>query len=302
MKIRLLAITALICVCTTSCKKFLDTKPKDFSEPQQFYTTEEQLNQALGGVYQSLSTTGTYGLYLSLFLVQGTDEAFYRNTNPNPNTMAYDFSPADSYIDRTWKELYEGINRANYLLANLDQPVMDEGRRNVIKGEALFLRAFMYFQLVSYWGDVPLLLEPTVDSRNVNNPRTPAKEVFAQILKDMTAAKDLVNPYDVNGNPVRVSKTAIEGILARVCLKMAGEPLNDVSKYKDARDWADSVIQSGVHSLNPDYAQIFINESADLYDKTSKETLWEIEFYGNNSGATKNGGQFCPLHCCGQQR
>ena len=249
---------------------------------------------ALAGVYQALTTKGTYGMYLSMFLVQSTDEAFYRNTSPNPNTMAYDFTSSDVYIDQTWKDLYEGINRANYLLANLNKPVMDESKRSVIKGEALFLRAFMYFQLVSYWGDVPLLLEPSVDSRKVNNPGTPAKDIFDQILKDMIEAKDLVNTYTVNGNPVHVSKTAIEGILARVCLKMAGQPLNDVSKYEDAKAWADSVIQSGVHSLNSDYAQIFINESADLYDNKFKETLWEIEFYGNNMGVTDMAAGFVP--------
>lgn len=287
-------LTIVIAISTISCKKFLDTKAEDFSVPEQYYSTEEQLNAALAGVYQSLSTTGTYGMYLSMFLVQSTDEAFYRNTSPNPNTMAYDFTASDNYISRTWKDLYEGINRANYLLANLDKPVMDENKRKIIKGEALFLRAFMYFQLVTYWGDVPLLLEPSVDSRKVNNPRTPSKDVFAQILKDMIEAKGLVNSYIVNGNPVHVSKTAIEGILARVCLKMAGQPLNDVSKYADAKAWADSVIQSGVHSLNLDYKQIFINESADLYDNKYKETLWEIEFYGNNRGPLKMAAGFVP--------
>lgn len=285
--ISILAITGI-----TSCKKFLDTKPEDFSVPEQYYETEEQLNDALAGVYASLTTIGTYGLYHSAFLQHANDEGFYKSNTSTPNAMAYDHNPADPYIEANWRDFYTGINRANYLLANVHKPSMNEQKRNAIKGEALFLRAFMYFQLVSTYGDVPLLLEPTVNSALVNNPRTPSVQVFDQIVKDMKEAKDLVNDYTVNGNPVRVSKTAVMAMLARVYLKMAGEPLKDVSKYADAKAWADSVIKSGVHTLNPSYSQIFINQSADLYDNTSKEVLWEIEFYGNHIGAKRMGGRF----------
>lgn len=283
---------AIVLISISSCKKFLDTKPEDFSVPEEYYSTEAQLNDALAGVYTSLTTVGTYGLYLSAFLAHGSDEGFYKSTTTPPNAMAYDHNSADPYVEAAWRDLYAGVNRANYLLANINKPVMDERKRNVIKGEALFLRAFCYFQLVTNWGDIPLFLAPVIDSRKVNNPRTPLKVVYEQILSDMKEAKDLVNGYAANGNPVHVSKTAIQGMLARVCLKMAGQPLNDVARYTDARAWADSVIQSGVHTLNPDYSRIFINESADLYDNASKEVLWEIEFYGNNIGAAKLGGRF----------
>lgn len=282
----------LVLASASSCKKFLDTKPEDFSVPEQYYTTETQLNDALAGVYASLTTTNTYGLYISTFLQHGSDEGFYKSTTATANAMAYDHTTADPYVENTWKDLYIGINRANYLLANVHKPAMDEQKRNAIKGEALFLRALMYFQLVSNWGDVPLFIDPTIDSRKVDNPRTPANTVYEQILKDLKEANNLVNPYTVNGNPVHVPKTAVQAMLARVYLKMAGEPMKDVSKYTDARAWADSVIQSGIHTLNPSYSQIFINECADLYDNTSREVIWEIEFYGNNVGAAKLGGRF----------
>lgn len=282
----------LVLASATSCKKFLDTKPEDFAVPEQYYATESQLNDALAGVYASLTTTGTYGLYLSAFLQYGNDEGFYKSTTTALNAMAYDYTSADTYVEFAWRDLYIGVNRANYLLANINKPVMDEQKRAAIKGEALFLRAFMYFQLVSNWGDVPLLVTPTVNSNDVNKARTPSKEVYDKIVADLIEAKDLVNTYAVNGNPVHISKTAVQAMLARVCLKMAGEPLKEVAKYADAKAWADSVIQSGVHTLNPDYPTIFINESADLYDNATKEVLWEIEFYGNNIGALRAGGRF----------
>lgn len=292
MKKAIVLFITIIMLAGASCKKFLATEPQDFSSPEQYYSTEKELNEALAGVYASLTTTATYGLYMSLFLAHGSDEAFYKSTTTSANAMAYDHNTADTYVDMVWRDLYIGINRANYLLANVDKPVMSEAARNVIKGEALFLRAFMYFHLVSYWGDVPLMLEPTTDSRNTDNPRTPSTKVFQQILDDMTAAKDLVNSYEVTGKPVHISKTAIMGVLARVCLKMAGEPLKDVSKFADARAWADSVMKSGVHQLHPDYKQVFINETADLYDMQFREVMWEVEFYGNNTSTLKMGSRF----------
>ncbi|WP_257668989.1 RagB/SusD family nutrient uptake outer membrane protein [Parapedobacter tibetensis] len=275
-----------------SCEKFLQTTPEDFSTPEQYYSTESELNDALAGVYASLTTTATYGLYRSAFLPHASDEGYYKSTTSTANAMAYDNTSADNYFENSWRDFYIGINRANYLLANVHRPDMDEQKRNAIKGEALFLRAFIYFELVCGWGDVPLFVEPIIDSRKVNNPRTPSIEVYEQILKDLKEAKDLVNTYEINGTPVHVSKTAVEAMLARVCLKMAGAPLKDLSKYAEARDWADSVIQSGVHRLNPSYSEIFINQTADKYDDANKEVIWEIEFYGNNIGALRAGGRF----------
>src|SRR5690606_608691 len=122
-----------------------------------------------------------------------------------------------------------------------------------------------------------------------------ATVIYDLILKDMTEAETLVDDLADIGFPGRVSRVAVQGILARVCLKMAGEPLKDASKLEDARSWAERVIESGKYQLNADYKQVFINHSADLYD--IKESLWEIEFWGNQLGnayraAGRIGNQF----------
>ena len=286
------SILVLICISAISCEKFLDTKPTDFAVPEQYYNTEQQLNEALAGVYTSLTTTGNYGLYIPFFYEAGTDEMYYRLSTLSPHPAYYNISSSEPRINTTWNDLYAGINRANNLLANINKPTMDDRKRKVIEGEALFLRAYMYYYLVTNFGDVPLLLRPTTESRDVNNPAAPSKTIYDQVYNDMKIAKDLVNTYTVNGSPVHISKTAILGMLARVSLKMAGEPLMDVSKFTDARAWADSVIQSNEHSLNPSYRQIFSNQSADVFDNTFKEMMWEIDFYGNNNDALKLGGRW----------
>lgn len=281
----------------SSCEKFLDTKPTDFSTPEDFYSTETGLNQALAGVYNSLAQDGTYARNLAVELAHSSDEGFYKRNTLNINPAHYNHDAANNIVLAAWRALYEGINRANLLLVSIDKPEMDEGKRKVIKGEALFLRAYFYFQLVNLWGDVPLLLEPTRDGNIVNIPRTPQREIYDVILRDMTEAQILVDNLTDIGFQGRVSKTAVQGVLARVCLKMAGEPLKDVSKLELAKFWAGEVINSEEHRLHPDYKQVFINHSADLYDTEFYDSIWEVEFWGNYLGnpyrvAGRIGNQF----------
>ena len=276
-----------------ACKKYLDVKPTDFSTPETYYESEKDLDQALTGLYSSLNNTGTFSRNLVFDLAFGTDEAFYKRSTPQVDPIVYNNDGSNSTVTNTWSSLYSGINSANLLLANIDRPAMDELNRNRIKGEALFLRAFLYFQLVHHWGDVPLILTPTLSGKNVKNVRTPQKEVYEKILSDMKIAEGLVgNIKDFKPlSSGRVTKTAVQGILARVCLKMAGEPLKDLSKFEEARVWSDKVIQSGVHSLNPNYAQIFTNLTQDIYE--INESIWEVEMAGNGlSNPVLNGGWF----------
>lgn len=295
MKNKFIIFLIVAAATITSCSDYLDTQPRDFTPPENYFSTAKELNDALTGVYDALGQDGTFSRNLVIELAQGSDEGFLKRDAITVTTtpMVYLHTPSDAVVTAVWRQLYAGINRANFLLANINKPVMDEAERNVIKGEALFLRGFMYFQLAHHYGEIPILLTPTEDGNLVDNPKKPLAEVYAQILSDMTEAESLVKTYTQNGFPGRISKTAVQGILARVCLKMAGEPLKDVSKYADAKMWTEKVISSGIHTLNPSYKQIFINQSQDLYDTQAKEAIWEIEFSGNSStGPDREGGRW----------
>jgi starch-binding outer membrane protein, SusD/RagB family len=280
----ILAFT-LLSFCS-SCKKFLDTKPKDFLSPVTYYETGDQLNNALTSVYQTLADLNTYGNSMQGYMGLDADEGFFRRTG---GVQVNNVVPSDPMIKNLWGTFYKGIERANLLLENIDKPIMTDSARNVIKGEALFLRSYFYFVLVSHFGDVPLKLTPTSSPNDPPLARTPAKDVYAQILKDMTTAEQLVLPIDKIGYGGRVSKSAVEGILARVCLYMAGNPINDVSKFNDAKLWAQKVMNSGLHDLNPSYQQVFINYAQDKYD--IKESIWEVEFWGNSAAPYSQGGR-----------
>ena len=288
----------VLAIGTFSCKKYLTNSPKDLVVPNEYYGTEAEINAALAGVYSYLAQDGTFGRNIPIELDMANDEAQYNNRNNNTAVPAlYDCQSSTKIYSDCWTALYRGINSANMLLANIESSTVSESIKSNAKGEAMFLRAFNYFQLVTRFGDVPLILKPTTEVSNPNYPRNASIEVYNQILKDMKAAEPMVKGIVTIGNGARVTKSAVQGIIARVYLKMAGRPLNlGLPMYDSCRVWANKVVASGVHSLNPSYKQIFINHSADKYDY--KESIWEIEFYGNNTptGTMPPGSRFaCQL-------
>jgi starch-binding outer membrane protein, SusD/RagB family len=274
-----------------SCNKLLDTEPSDFLTTESYYTTEEQLNYALNGVYDRLGASELYGDKMSWSYNSSTDESYQKARSATRGIVVNNFDASDTEINNFWRVCYEGIGRANALLANIDKPVMNEEKRNLIEGEALFLRAHYYFILVLNFGEVPLQLEPTISNENLQIPRTPLQEVYTQIIADMTAAEGLLQKQTITslGYSGRISKTAIQAMLARVNLHMAGYPLYDESRYQETINWAKKVVESGEHELNPSYSQVFINYAQDIYD--IKESLYEIEFYGNGLDNSRETGR-----------
>lgn len=286
---KLLIFLLILSTGFVSCKKFLDTVPTDNLLPEEYYDSETKLQSALAGVYYPLSTSALYAGFLSnQYLV--SDEGFYQRAGNTTGVLAYNFDYGDGQVASFWQQCYVGIERANMLIANINMAKIEEAKRAPILGEALFLRGYYYFLLASNFGDVPLKLEPTKSpsAEDIQIARTPVKEVYAQILKDMTQAEGLTSKITDLGFNGRVSKTTVQGILARVCLTMAGLPLKDESKYAEAKAWALKVKESGEHALNPSYKEHFITMHQDRYD--IHESMWEIEFKGNvNEGFGSNG-------------
>lgn len=268
-----------------SCNKFLDTKPVDTITPETYYKSKTDLDRALAAVYDRLGDRRTYGSALYGFL-SFSDEFFIKNQVTGYMANILDASMLE--LNRCWEALYVGVERANMLLDHVDGAQVEDSIKNEIKGQALFLRGFYYFVLADNWGAVPLKLSSTKSPLEPNLPRAPLAQVYAQIVKDMKEAEGLVKEIGYYGFNGRISKTAVQGMLARVYLTMAGYPLQDIAKYEDARTYAQKVIGSSKHSLNADFKQIFINLAQDKYD--IKENLWEIEYYGNNREVVREGG------------
>lgn len=273
----------------SGCKKFLESTPTDFLAPSNYFENEEQLNFALNAVYDVLGNSKLYGAQLHSRHNMQADEGFYNGSTLLIGPEVYNFEAMDGELEHFWRQLYNGVARANTLIKNVNnnQAIPIEVR-NRVRGEALFLRAYYYFLLVQNYGDVPLLVNPTGSSKDVNIPQTAAKEVYLQIIADMKEAEALVLPISEIGHGGRVSKSAVRGVLARVCLHMAGKPVEEKSMYQEAKIWLEKIITENEHSLNPSYDQVFINYAADIYD--IKESIWEVEFWGNSAGSFVESG------------
>ena len=275
----------------SGCKKFLNTEPTDFLSPVTYYENEEQLKFAIAGVYDILGQNAVYGTRLISRMNMEADEGYYVTATVTTGTQANDYTAADPDIENLWAMLYNGINRANVVLENVDKNTsISQAFRDQVRGEALFLRGYYYFLLVNYWGEVPLILESTKGVSSVQLPRSEVKAVYNQVLQDMETAETLVPSITQLGFAGRVSKSAVRGILARVNLYMAGYPLRDASRYEEVKKWAKMVIEDpeANHKLNPDFTQVFINLAQDKYD--IQESIWEVEFWGN-SGTYRETGQ-----------
>ncbi|MBD0777790.1 RagB/SusD family nutrient uptake outer membrane protein [Maribacter sp. ANRC-HE7] len=278
MKKYIYSIYILLVGFMTSCVK-LDTEPTDMASSLTYFSNDTEIEYALNAVYDKIGSNYIFGGGDCLSTIFDATDQFWGSTSPS--IAVYDYTASDVRVSIIWRDLYTGIERANILLKNINDAEMDEDQKMVTIGEAKFLRAFYYFMLVQNYGAVPLKTEPTESANDVSFARTNASEVYDFIYAEMVEAESLVNPITDYSYAERVTKSAVQGILARVSLYRAGF-LNRKDKsedqireyYTNALFWAEKVINSGLHDLNPDYAQVFINLIQDKYD--TKESIFEI--------------------------
>ncbi|MFD1632101.1 RagB/SusD family nutrient uptake outer membrane protein [Pseudopedobacter beijingensis] len=277
----------------TSCNDILDVNPSKYvMEKETYYATEAELNYALNGVYAALADGNLYGNNMLGRMGLEADEA-YEDYSSDENTVGdYNVESTDAKVQNYWRSCYAGIDRANNLLANVDNVniAISDSRRNDIRGQALFLRGYYFLMLVTRFQGVPLVLKPVKNATvsELQQERASGREVYTQILEDMEKAAAWVKTAKEVGVGGRVSKSAVWGMLARVNLYLAGYPYNEQERYKDAMIYAGRVINEGYHELNPSYQQVFINYAQDKYD--IKESIFEVEFHSDGTGVYPTAG------------
>lgn len=264
----------LVAIGLAGCKKFLTTTPVDFLQPGNYYQNAQQATLALNSGYELLVNAYWWGGYYNTREIMCGDDC-YTTISHYPADFGVNYT--DPYFQNTWNVVYTAIERMNVLLANINNGNYDQQQKNIIKGEALFLRGYCYFFLVDQWGPVPLRIKPTSGPNDKNLVCSPIADVYAQIIKDLTEADSLVPPastsgYGGNGYP---SKSTVEAMLARVYLTMAGHPLIDASAYQEVKTWGMKVINSGLFLLDPSYSQMFINLIQGNPDNSS--ILWAVD-------------------------
>jgi hypothetical protein len=292
--------TTLVCFLTlfTGCESFLEVEPESTLGIDSFYTNPTEADIALSGIYSVLADDKIYGQGMNIIMEAGTDEGFYnRRFNEGWSVSLYRHTPLTDDLQDLWGQLYEAINLCNLFLENIKPEGFTTEEYNLYTAEAKFLRAHSYHLLTNWWNEVPLQLTSTKDQSDNHLPASSLEDLYAQIISDYTFATEHL-PGDVGGALIngRASKWAAHGLLARLYLKMAGEPYNDASKYELAKQQCGIVINSQRFRLNPSitttvvdgqgeerivvtqdgYRNHFLSYLQDSYDP--QESIFEISF------------------------
>jgi starch-binding outer membrane protein, SusD/RagB family len=286
--IKILSILLLLFI-VTSCSDFLEEKPKDRISTSNYYTTEEDAISAVRAIYayfNSQSEGLLVGIYTQvLWATVGLASDEMKN-NQAGNSGAEQLSsfvhnPQTGDLYSNWTMHYQALKVANIAIERIPKIQMNEARRTDLVNEARFLRGLLYFNLVRLYGRVPLLIKE-------DEPLYPSvaevTDIYAQIIADFTAAENLPSKFPEGRG--RASKGAAKALLAKVYLTMAGNPLNDKTKYELAATKAKEVIDMGADygwgTTGPAFGDMFKIVNRGL---PASESIFTVGF-----GTTGTGG------------
>lgn len=247
----------------SSCSKFVDSSlPDNLLSSDKVFTAYGTANSAIYAIYGYMPTNYSvqYFTYLGGL---ASDEMQYTGTSADliqfqQNTVSSQNSTNESYL---WTYPYMGIRYVNAAVAGLEASTqLTESEKNPLLGEAKFMRAWYYFNLVNYLGK-PVLITNNAPLSNTETTNSDSATVYAQIVSDLVDAENLMETTYPGSSTlkVRANKWAAAALLSRVYLYQ--------KMYQKSLDEANKIINSGTYSLaNPDSA--FIN--------TSKETILQF--------------------------
>lgn len=279
-------VTGIITPFTISCKKtFLNQLPETSRATKNAYKTPSDFYNGVIGCYSTLKNPGLYAncssssALLNLGEVVSDNSDFGSTRNPSTTSVFelvdFNFSLSNSYFASAWIDHYIGIGRTNTLLERLANSNIDTTLKARFGGEARFLRALFYFDLVRLFGDVPLVTTESLDPNAGNNlSRTPSSQVYSSIINDLITAESglpLTIPTNENG---RASKWAAKALLAKVYLTK--------KDYVNAAITLNEIISSGQFGLLSSYASVFNNSTP--YLTSSKEVLFSVQYMSGQIG------------------
>jgi len=303
-----ISLIALALVGISSCD--MDTINPSAMDSRQVYTTPELAEQAVLASLEPLTNDGAlrritrYGSANNdCEWENGTDatkdgtakfNATNYNTRPDNTELNKMSSSASSSY---YAQLYKCIERATIAINNLAANMGDNNSLQQLYGEALTLRALYYFELIKYYGDVPMRFEETT-SANVYLPRTSRDDIIIRLLDDLKIAEDYVawpNASNYTKSTERVSKSFTKGLRARIALHACGYALRDNNGTADfskstreelseskmmqiVKDECLDVINNHPSKLaSLDFKKNFTNLCEDV-TTAGLESLWEFPF------------------------
>lgn len=274
-----------------SCSNdFLNVKPTAVLTTGNSYNSAQDLNNALNGAYRTFYEE--YFQWMNVCLEDIRSDNAYAGGSGDASIVQMDqlnLSTGNVVMFNNWVQMYQGVARCNIILdkiVTVNDPELD--RNNLGKyiiGQASFLRAFYYYNLVKNYGGVPLELHSnSTDPAKINLSRSTETEVYNQINADLLVAiANLPDAYE--GGPseskVRATKGAANALMAKIWAQRKDRDYNKVLQYCDA------VINSPAgYSLVANYADLF---DGDHY--MGSESILEISFLAGNSAVSNWGVQ-----------
>jgi starch-binding outer membrane protein, SusD/RagB family len=273
MKNSIKIIAAFVLIINGSCTDFLEENLEGTYSSATFYKTEAHAQLAITGIYNATSFVTTDNKLWVIGDVASDDATKGGGPGDQIDIQFIDefsYTRSNGVLDRIWKRYYEGISRANYLLYYGAGIAMDENLKSRILGEAKFLRAYFYFNLLNIFGDIPLKLTPPLNDGEFSKPKSSSDLVYAQIEKDLTEAISGLETTNTGLNVGRATKGAALGLLAKAYLYQ--------KKWSNVLTTIAQIETLGVYSLEKVYKNNFIDST-----QNNSESLFEIQHLSDQS-------------------
>ncbi len=274
-----IGIVALLVVALASCKKeFLERNPIVGSTLDNYYKTESDAISAINATYATLQFELTPGGHFRWFwgdIMSDDSEKGGSGDNDQPLLAALENfqGPTNTeYLESEWAADYEGIYRANVVLEKVPGIAMNEQLKQRILGEAYFIRAWFFYNLVTIFGGVPLA-DHVLAPSEYNMPRATEEEVWALVESDLRAAADrlpLRSGYAA-ADLGRITKGAAQALLVKTLLWK--------KNWAEAKTIAEVIINSGEYTLVPEYKDIFTTAG-----ENNAESIFEIQYMTESGG------------------
>lgn len=276
-----LAIIILGALSIVSCKKeMLNLVPQTSLSSASFYKDAAQYNQALTSAYTNLRSVAFIGIYMDEMRSDNTFFTIYsadRGTSTSAEAMAEFIdnnisSQEPNNPGNRYGNDYSGISKVNTILSRLEKSTLAQADKDQISGEALFLRAFYYYDLVQHYGGVPLQLTEVTDVAGAFLPRSSADEVYNQIITDLNAAIPVLPVAKTFPQTGRATQGAAKMLLAYCYMS------KQTKEYAKAETALLDITKMN-YGLLGDYAAVF-----DPANKNNKESIFEVQYKIGNDG------------------
>ena len=282
MKLKIITAALLLSVLS-SCTDDLTQVPLSSATTATFYTQPSDFIQAANAVYNDLRGYPDRQLNLSetrsdnLYAVSDGGVRDWEGINSFHKTIA-----SNPYVSEAWNTNYNGIYRANVLLDQLQQNgkvITDATLRARLEAEARFLRAFFYFDLVRWFGKVPVIEKAVTANEALAIPRSPVADVYKLIIADFQAAIQSLPETYAAAERGRPTKNAARSLLALVHMTRSGPTYNiegpglGLNEWTQALTLLNEVITSGRHSLVASYPNIF-----SYTNENNSEVVFDVQY------------------------